>query len=459
MEFVGKLRSVSCEFAYAIMFDKRCLKSIKSIAIAVCRNATKSFSAACGKTLRQCGTRIFSNIKMSVYKMLAGHYQETGRRATRFKTVLVAQDTTSFNFTGHKATKGLGNIATDERSKGIMCHTAIVIREDGLPLGIIDQKMWTRQEEERGKKHKRHALAFEEKESYKWVETLRNVQDRLPGKIDEIWVIADRESDVYEYMMAEHNHNVYLLVRACQPRQTEVEISGKKKRGKLMEIVKQLPVIGQKKVELNRGNKEIKVTLSVSCGNIKLFPPVNKPGLPPLEMSVVYAVEEAPDSEDRIEWILLCEKRDLSASEALNMVKYYSHRWKIERLHYTLKTGVYDVEKLRFDDAHTWRNALAFSSGIRNSTISCKRTERDVSTRSPANDLIDKDEKEVLEAYTGIKIKTARDVIKAIGTLGGFLGGSKRYPFPGVKTLWVGLITLIGMKQGWLLAKAQFKKR
>jgi hypothetical protein len=54
---------------------------------------------------------------------------------------------------------------------------------------------------------------------------------------------------------------------------------------------------------------------------------------------------------------------------------------------------------------------------------------------------------------------TVKQALLLIATLGGFIGGSKRYPFPGVKTIWIGLIKLAGMKEGWLLAKQHFKKK
>lgn len=458
MGFVVSCKGIEEEFKQAIVWDRRCLKSLMAMAKAVAENASKSFSAACGKILRQSGSRIFSNETMSTAKMQAGHYKETAKRASRYKTVLVAQDTTSFNYTGHKATLGLGHIATDERSKGIICHSAMALREDGLPLGIIGQKLWVRSEEERGKKHKRHELEYDKKESYKWTEGLNWAQERLPKKIHEIWVIADRESDVYEYMTSDLKANVHLLVRASQPRTIEVAISGETKRGNLMHLIKQVPVMAYKKVELSRGNKTIQVRLSVSGSNIKLLPPQKKPTLSPLELSVVYAVEEGSESEDKIEWVLLCFKRDLTSEDTLKMIDYYTHRWKIERLHYTLKSGVYNVEKLKFDDAETLMNALSFYSVIAWQTLYMTYYAR-LEPEAPAQELIDQDEQEVLEAYIGGKIATTLEVVKAIGKLGGFLGGSKRYPYPGVKILWIGLITLIGMKQGWLLAKQHFKKR
>ena len=458
MDFVVSNQWAEEEFGKAEVWDRRCLKSLSKMAYSIHKNQTLSFSSACGESLRQCGTRIFSHESTKVEKMQSGHYQQTAKRASRCETVLIAQDTTSFNYSGHKATSGLGYIGTDGRSRGIMAHTALVLREDGLPLGIIGQKLWVRKDEDRGKKHKRKELAIEDKESYKWVEGLQWSQERLPEQIKEIWVIGDRESDVYGYMATDRRPNVNLLVRATQPRIIEAEISGEKKRGRLTDLVKQIPITARKQIELERSNRTTTVNISVSSSNIRLLPPARQSEGSPLEMSVIYAVEEGPEKKDKIEWILLCFKRDLSPSDSLKILDYYTHRWKVERLHYALKTGVYNVEKLQFDDAETLMNALAFYSVIAWRTLFLAYYAR-LEPKSPYNEIIDDDDKEVLEAYTEGKIETVLEAVMAIGKLGGFLGGSKRYPYPGIKVLWIGIVKLIAMKQGWLMAKAHYKKR
>ena len=56
--------------------------------------------------------------------------------------VLAVQDTTSFNYTSHKALT-LGPIGK-ENTSGVFQHNTLVISSDGLPLGLLDQITWTR---------------------------------------------------------------------------------------------------------------------------------------------------------------------------------------------------------------------------------------------------------------------------------------------------------------------------
>lgn len=457
MAVVGVKSSIKAEFRGAQVWDKRILSSLLKIAVAIIMNSPLSFSAACGTILRQCGARIFSSNKMSVEKIQAGHYKKTALRAKQYDVVLVHQDSSSFNYTGHKSTKGLGNIGTRKDSLGILCHSAIVTREDGLPLGIIGQKYWTRDPQKRGQKYHCKGRKYEDKESYKWSEGLFWAQQRLPGSIKEVWIVADRESDVFEYLSSDLRPNEHLLVRSCQPRSVEIELTGTTRRCKLTDILDQIPVVAQKEVELFHDNRTITTTVSVASSNIRILPPATKSDLPYIDISVVYAYEECDKSKDPIKWVLLCFKRDLMPEEAVKMVDYYVHRWKIERLFYTLKTGVYNVEKLRFEDVHTLKNSLAFYSVIAWQTMYMTYLAR-LEPDAPPKEVVDEVEKEVLEAYSGRVLSTAKEIIIAIATLGGFTGGSKRYPYPGLKVLWIGIVQLSAMKHGWLLAKQHFKK-
>jgi hypothetical protein len=458
MGFVVRLNSISEEFKGAVVWDKRCIKSLKKMAKAILKNQWLSFSAACGKILRQNGGRIFSNINMKTEKMQAGHYKETIKRCRNQEVLLCAQDTSSMNYTSHKKTKGLGLIGTTDKDKGILVHSMLAMTEEGLPLGIISQHQWTRPPEERGKKHKRKELPIEDKESIKWLRALRDAESRLPKKTKEIWIIGDRESDIYEYFAMEKAKNIRILSRAMHPRQIEVNIEGTNKKGKLNELVKELPIIAEREVEIERQSRTMKITVGISYSNIKVYPPARFGATAaPLAMSVVY-VQEKGEAEDKIEWVLLADNNNMREEDAQKMLDYYLHRWKIERFHYTLKTGVFNIEKLQFDDAETLMNAIAFYSILSWRVMFVQYYGR-LYPENSAEEIIDPVEKEVLEAYSGKEVLTVKQALLLIATLGGFIGGSKRYPFPGVKTIWIGLIKLAGMKEGWLLAKQHFKKK
>lgn len=427
------------------------------MAAAIMLHPQSSFSGACGPILRQSAASVLSSMKMIPENMQNGHYKETQARARNEKVVLVVQDSSFFNYTAHKATQGLGHIATREAARGVEAHTCLVLREDGLALGIIGQKFIIRKIEDRGRRHLIKQLPIEKKESYKWIEGLSYANARLSSRIKEIWVISDRESDIFEYMSSYRKPNVELLIRAEQPRIIEAEIEGVGHRGQLKKIIALLPTASRKTIEIERANRSQSVELLIAYSDIKLHPPQRKTKImSPISMSVVYVREASPPSEaDKpIEWVLLSTRRDLSTAQALKLVEYYAHRWKIERFHYTLKTGAFNVEALMFDDAHTLMNALALYSVLAWRVMHVCYAAR-VAPEAPCATLVDEVERMILEQYVKKKVNTAREAYQAIALLGGFLGGSKKYPNPGIKIIWFGLQRLAAMKLGWLLAQPQ----
>jgi len=79
------------------------------------------------------------------------HKEQTIERMKKHQTVLVIQDTTSLDYRTHPATKGLGNYCKSQSALGLKVHTALAVTEEGLPLGILTQHIWTRDLADYGK--------------------------------------------------------------------------------------------------------------------------------------------------------------------------------------------------------------------------------------------------------------------------------------------------------------------
>jgi hypothetical protein len=133
--------------------------------------------------------------------------------------VVVAQDTTELNYTTHRAKTGLGHIGSVKSLRGVLVHTALAVGRDGVPLGVIGQKGWVRQDADFAKTARRRQMPLEAKERYKWIAGWRWAE-RLSEQATQVIVVADREGDVYEYLSAPRRANVSLIVRAAQARRT-----------------------------------------------------------------------------------------------------------------------------------------------------------------------------------------------------------------------------------------------
>ncbi|MEO0986541.1 MAG: hypothetical protein AAFY20_13440, partial [Cyanobacteria bacterium J06639_14] len=115
---------------------------------------------------------------MQSEQILASHRVGVLKRMQTADVVLAIQDTTDFNFTSHPATQGLGFINQTEQ-QGLKVHSCLAFSGQGQPFGVLHQYCWTRAQR-RGKKGQRARKPIEQKESYRWLTTLRAAEQDVP---------------------------------------------------------------------------------------------------------------------------------------------------------------------------------------------------------------------------------------------------------------------------------------
>lgn len=103
-----------------------------------------SINQACGSwSEAKAAYRFFQNENIKESEILSSHVAKTVERTKAHKRILVIQDTSCISYTGHEKTSGLATISR-KCSKGIMVHTAFAVSTEGLTLGILDQKIYSR---------------------------------------------------------------------------------------------------------------------------------------------------------------------------------------------------------------------------------------------------------------------------------------------------------------------------
>lgn len=152
----------------------------------------------------QAAYRFFSNEKATAERVLEPHRDATLKRAQQFPVVLCVQDTTELDYTSTPQVQGLGPL-TYGASIGLYIHPTLAITPDRVCLGALDLWTWVRDSEDHGGKNRQHRLkrSLEEKESVRWVEGYRRVDDlqsTLPQT--QLVYVADRDSDLFELFEA-----------------------------------------------------------------------------------------------------------------------------------------------------------------------------------------------------------------------------------------------------------------
>lgn len=388
------------------------------------------------------GYRWLDNPNVTPAQILAPHRAATWERGAAESTVLIAQDTTSFNFTQHPATTGMGPIGS-RTEQGLFVHSALAVTTDGVPLGLVEQILWARDPDTRGKSAQRKALPIEEKESYRWLKIQDQVAASVPDGTRTV-LMGDRESDIYDLFIAPRDPRQHLLVRGAWNRKLEDP-----PEHHLWDAVEAASVIGTMSVTVPRkpGQSARETTLELRTTVVQFAPPGHRPASTPAAppIAVVLARELAPpDGVHPIEWLLLTTLPVATVADARRMVTWYSYRWRIERLHFTLKSGGSHVEELQLETRERIERAIALYSIVAWRLLWMTYQVRVDPDQSPAVAFAPA-EIAVLERLAATQKParpagqplTLRDAVRAMAKLGGFLGRNSDGE-PGVKTLWRG---------------------
>ena len=100
---------------------------------------TANIPQACASAMAaKAAYRFLDNEKIQWRAILEPHYAATEARVREEALVLVAQDTTTLNYSSHPHTQGLGPIGTQsEKVRGLMVHDTLAFSAQGMPLGLV----------------------------------------------------------------------------------------------------------------------------------------------------------------------------------------------------------------------------------------------------------------------------------------------------------------------------------
>lgn len=401
--------------------------------------------------------RFMDHKETTMETLLQAHYRATESRVSSERFVLAVQDTTTQNYTPHPATDGMGPIGTTaEGPQGLHTHSTLAFNTAGTPLGFLDVQCWARDPEDVGaNKGKRHLMPIEEKESVKWLKSLRavaEVQKRCPGTT--LVSMGDREADIYELFLeaAADPKGPKLLVRAMQDR----ELLGEDER--LWRTMQARPLEAMQALKVPRqGNRAARVAhLAVRYAQVGLQAPSGKKG-PAIPVWAVLAQEkDAPAGVEPLEWMLLTTVAVETFEDALDRLAWYALRWGIEVMHRTLKSGC-RIEQRQLASADRIKACLAIDLVVAWRIFYLTKLGRETPD-VPCTACFSEDEWKALMVFTTKnpvppeQPPTLRDAIRRTAGLGGFLG-RKGDGEPGTQTMWLGLQRLDDIVEMWIVMR------
>lgn len=303
--------------------------------------------------------------------------QAAGARACRdWRQVVVPIDSTSLSLSEGIRKKGLGAVGRwDRGARGVHVMTALAHTPDGVPLGICSQRMWTRGVRstigDRGARGKQSENRF-------WLELLleahREIREQAPECCP--WFQMDRGADCWQVLADGARLGAAMTVRATHDRRTDNEI------GHLWATLEQARVIAKQQIVVPArppsprkkrvAGKRVKyftprrrsriATVVVRAARVPIRCRITSGHELTVHINAVLVREVNGPTDDRLEWLLLTTHPVSRRTDALEVVRCYTLRWRIEDFHRLWKRGLCRVEdtQLRSRDAiFKWATILA----------------------------------------------------------------------------------------------------
>lgn len=446
------------EFTGVDLGDKRLDRRLIKTAELLGKSPVSPINEACGDwASTQAAYRLFDNDKATPEAIREPHIAATVKRMVACGgPVLVAQDTVFFSYGEHPKTRGLGPIgkSNEAHDRGLIMHNALAFTARGVPLGLLSQRIWARQEvseEEYVEKILRlQCTAIEEKESSKWLLALRETVARTPKGV-QVVTIADRESDFFEFLSAAKELGARYVIRACRDRKLVAEESAGWET--MIEALAAAPVLGSLEVAIpgNGKRKARTAVIEVKVAQATIQPPQRRgqakdsASTDPITVQVIGATESVPPTgQEAVSWVLLTNLPVPDFDAACEKVQWYGKRWGIETWHKVLKSGC-KVEDCLLETGERLARYLTVFSIIGARLMHVAYLAR-VQPDLPATEVFSKEEIEALHVRVHKTLPPAkppalREVVRLIGRVGGHLG-RKCDGEPGMTVLWRGWMRL-----------------
>lgn len=409
------------EFVDINFTDQRLKSRFFKIIDAFAASPGKSTWAATGsRSSAKAAYRFFRNSEISKDELLDSISRATVEKikCADAEWILAVQDTTAVGFGDRKAIQGMGYDCSTEQ-RGMLVHSCIAVTDQGIPLGIIYQETNTREKpkDDSQTKEQKRSRPIEEKENFRWLDSMRETLLRMPADIP-ILTVCDREGDFYEFFSEAADLKANFLIRIVQNRMVD---DGKK----IFHELRSSPVAGSMVVRMSRNPKEHipsrNIKMDYHCKKVTIYRPQRRKEKhlrEKLELTAIYVHESGKKGT---EWFLLTTVTVKSEKEIeKNQAREYGRLSFLTLLYSVIAMQILNLTYLG-------KICPEISSGIvfveEEWKVLCCCARKS---------------KEIPESYS------LKEAIYDLGVLGGTKGAPSD-GMPGVRSIWQGLDVLYSL--------------
>ncbi|MGH9541523.1 MAG: IS4 family transposase [Terriglobales bacterium] len=395
-------------------------------------------------------------------------------------TLLLVHDTTELDYSGLRATQGLGPIGNGT-CRGYLCHNSLAVEPaTRRVLGLANQILHTRRKVPRHETPARRR-DHPDRESRLWkcgcgACVLPPPGVAAPMTATRVIDVCDAGADAFELFDYERANGRWFLIRAGKDRWTGLRpprlLGGEEARAaesvklKLYAYTRRLEDLGGRYVSVSAGtnkrngkNLKLKQTarlakVRIAAGPVALPVPVKPRGEhadAPLNCWVVHVREvDPPPGQNPLEWVLLTNVPADTLEQAAERVDWYACRATVEEYHKAMKSGC-GIEQLQFMTRAALEPMIGLLSIAAVALLQLRQAARRPDAKdTPATTFVPRDSVRVLSAWRLGRPKmdmSVYDFYLALARLGGHQNRKSDGP-PGWLTLWRGFNDLQLMLMG-----------
>lgn len=369
--------------------------------------------------------------------------------------VIISIDGSSLAHTDRLHDDGVGPIGTRQtRARGLQSMIALAMTYDGVPLGIAAHALWARSDD---KLLPHHLRPLEQRESRWWTVLQRDVERRLAahGARTTPWYQMDRDADASHVLLRGLEPGPLFTVRVDPERvlAPDPDRKAERARRKLAQTLEVQAPVAVIYLEVPRGPTRVarlaRCELRVARVPLRLCERWSKRALGEVTLTAVWMREvgTAPNEKEALSWMLLTNRPMEGVDGAVQVVRAYGLRFRIERVHWNWKSGTCEVERAQlesFEALRRWATLHLSVAVHREHLLHLSRTQPEL----PADEIF---ERETIDAALTLakaeqrtapppgSTPTVARMVEVIARLGGYNGRRSSGGPPGALTFGRGM--------------------
>lgn len=427
----------AAEFAHAALGDPRRARRLVRMGAALAAHpagrVTRAFHT---NAEREAAYRLVANGGFTWAAIAAPIHAAAARRAAGLPRVIVPIDGVAFTMVSQS--EGFGPICKKVHGGGAHAMTALALAPDGVPLGVLGHRWWTRSAAA-APNYATDRRPIAERETGHWLGVLDQATAALKRDAPSTrpWFQLDRGGDCADVLLHAIDLGVDVTVRACYDR----VVTG----GKLWAKARAGTFVGTFQLAIRRpGARPRTAVISVRVREVEVHlrrGPLRQGPLQVTTMRVVEARERRATSG--LCWRLLTTVPVTTARDAMEVITAYTRRWRIEEFHLAWKSGACGIEQSWMRQREHFFKWATIASAVAARLERIKLLSRAQPER-PALEEFTRDEIDAaiaLRKPKGISLgaePTLGEMTRWVADLGGYTGKSSGGP-PGIRVLGSGL--------------------